>query len=166
MRPSLSRSAQGDDPRVMVAEIQSSATGGWGVGQFKDGKPADEALHRTCFPCQNLRLCLHPFRTRKARRGTGGSHLQKFEKGSPGLSPFPLKIAGGDSVNDGERNQARKSRITVALILFGWLGLLAYVNRGRIHERSLNPFAYIFPLAIMIIMVCVYVWWANRRDSK
>jgi hypothetical protein len=26
-------------------------TGGWGFAQFKDGKPADEALHKTCFPC-------------------------------------------------------------------------------------------------------------------
>jgi hypothetical protein len=28
-----------------------AATGGWGFAQFKDGKPADEALLRTCFPC-------------------------------------------------------------------------------------------------------------------
>jgi hypothetical protein len=28
-----------------------AATGGWGFGQFKDGKPADAALLRTCFPC-------------------------------------------------------------------------------------------------------------------
>jgi hypothetical protein len=28
-----------------------AATGGWGFAQFKDGKPADEALHKTCFPC-------------------------------------------------------------------------------------------------------------------
>jgi hypothetical protein len=28
-----------------------SATGGWGFAQFKDGKPADEALLKTCFPC-------------------------------------------------------------------------------------------------------------------
>jgi hypothetical protein len=28
------------------------ATGGWGFAQFdKDGKPADEAVHKTCFPC-------------------------------------------------------------------------------------------------------------------
>jgi hypothetical protein len=26
-------------------------TGGWGFAQFKDGKPADEALLKTCFPC-------------------------------------------------------------------------------------------------------------------
>lgn len=28
-----------------------AATGGWGFAQFKEGKPADEALHKTCFPC-------------------------------------------------------------------------------------------------------------------
>jgi hypothetical protein len=28
-----------------------AATGGWGVAQFKDGKPADAALLKTCFPC-------------------------------------------------------------------------------------------------------------------
>ncbi len=28
-----------------------SATGGWGFAQFKDGKPADETLLKTCFPC-------------------------------------------------------------------------------------------------------------------
>ena len=28
-----------------------AATGGWGFAQFKDGKPADETLLKTCFPC-------------------------------------------------------------------------------------------------------------------
>ncbi len=28
-----------------------AATGGWGYAQFTDGKPADEALLNTCFPC-------------------------------------------------------------------------------------------------------------------
>ena len=28
-----------------------AATGGWGFAQFKDGKPADSALLKTCFPC-------------------------------------------------------------------------------------------------------------------
>jgi len=27
------------------------ATGGWGFGHFKDGKPGDEAFMKTCFPC-------------------------------------------------------------------------------------------------------------------
>ena len=30
-----------------------AATGGWGFGHFKDGKPADEAFMKTCFPCHN-----------------------------------------------------------------------------------------------------------------
>jgi hypothetical protein len=28
-----------------------AASGGWGFADFKDGKPGDEALHETCFPC-------------------------------------------------------------------------------------------------------------------
>src|SRR5260221_7811760 len=28
-----------------------AATGGWGFAQFNDGKPADEAMHTTCYPC-------------------------------------------------------------------------------------------------------------------
>jgi|SRR5208337_111334 len=28
-----------------------AATGGWGFADFADGKPADEAVHKTCFPC-------------------------------------------------------------------------------------------------------------------
>ena len=28
-----------------------AASGGWGFGQFTDGKPDDEALHKMCFPC-------------------------------------------------------------------------------------------------------------------
>ena len=28
-----------------------AATGGWGFGDFTNGKPGNEALHQTCFPC-------------------------------------------------------------------------------------------------------------------
>ena len=28
-----------------------AATGGWGFGDFKNGKPGDRALHEACFPC-------------------------------------------------------------------------------------------------------------------
>lgn len=28
-----------------------ASTGGWGFAQFKEGKPADAALLKTCFPC-------------------------------------------------------------------------------------------------------------------
>jgi hypothetical protein len=28
-----------------------AATGGWGFADFTDGKPASEAVHKTCFPC-------------------------------------------------------------------------------------------------------------------
>jgi len=28
-----------------------AATGGWGFADFTAGKPGNEALHQTCFPC-------------------------------------------------------------------------------------------------------------------
>jgi hypothetical protein len=28
-----------------------AATGGWGFAHFEGGKPADEAVHNTCFAC-------------------------------------------------------------------------------------------------------------------
>jgi hypothetical protein len=28
-----------------------AATGGWGFADFKNGKPGNEALHKTCFSC-------------------------------------------------------------------------------------------------------------------
>jgi hypothetical protein len=38
--------------QLMVKDSKKyAATGGWGFAQFKDGKPADEAVHKTCFPC-------------------------------------------------------------------------------------------------------------------
>ena len=38
--------------QVMVKDSKRyAATGGWGFGDFTDGKPAAEALHKTCFPC-------------------------------------------------------------------------------------------------------------------
>ena len=38
--------------QVMVKDSRKyAATGGWGFAQFKEGKPADEAVHKTCFPC-------------------------------------------------------------------------------------------------------------------
>lgn len=38
--------------QVMVKDSKKyAATGGWGFGDFKDGKPGDEALHKTCFGC-------------------------------------------------------------------------------------------------------------------
>jgi len=35
--------------QLMVKDSRRyAATGGWGFAQFKDGKPADEAVHKTC----------------------------------------------------------------------------------------------------------------------
>jgi hypothetical protein len=38
--------------QLMVKDSRKyAATGGWGFADFKDGKPGDEAVHKTCFPC-------------------------------------------------------------------------------------------------------------------
>lgn len=38
--------------QFMVKDSKKYAsTGGWGFAQFDDGKPADEAMQSTCFPC-------------------------------------------------------------------------------------------------------------------
>jgi hypothetical protein len=34
--------------------IKYASTGGWGFAQFNQGKPADEAVHKTCFSCHQL----------------------------------------------------------------------------------------------------------------
>jgi Cytochrome P460 len=38
--------------QFMVKDSRKYASsGGWGFAQFNDGKPADEAVHKTCFSC-------------------------------------------------------------------------------------------------------------------
>jgi hypothetical protein len=38
--------------QVMVKDsTKYAATGGWGFGDFVDGKPSDEAMHKACFSC-------------------------------------------------------------------------------------------------------------------
>lgn len=40
--------------QVMVKDSKKYATtGGWGFGHFANGKSADEAFMKTCFPCHN-----------------------------------------------------------------------------------------------------------------
>lgn len=46
--------------QVMVKDSQRyAATGGWGFGRFADGKPADEAQHRTCHACHQSNVKDH-----------------------------------------------------------------------------------------------------------
>jgi hypothetical protein len=41
-----------ENVQFMVKDSQKyAATAGWGFADFKNGRPGDEALHRTCFPC-------------------------------------------------------------------------------------------------------------------
>ena len=40
--------------QFMIKDSKKYAkTGGWAFAHFKDGKPSDEALMNTCFPCHN-----------------------------------------------------------------------------------------------------------------
>jgi hypothetical protein len=50
VQSSVAESAQ--NVQFMVKDSKKyAATGGWGFADFKNGKPGDEALHKTCFPC-------------------------------------------------------------------------------------------------------------------
>jgi hypothetical protein len=41
--------------QFMVKDAKKYASsGGWGFAQFNDGKPADEAVHNTCFSCHAI----------------------------------------------------------------------------------------------------------------
>ena len=40
--------------QIMVKDAKRyAASGGWGFGRFVDGRPVDEAQHRTCFACHS-----------------------------------------------------------------------------------------------------------------
>jgi hypothetical protein len=50
--------------QVMVKDAKKyTATGGWGFGRFINGKPVDEAQHKTCFACHstNAKVKEHDF---------------------------------------------------------------------------------------------------------
>jgi membrane protein DedA with SNARE-associated domain len=75
----------------------------------------------------------------------------------------------GDCVNNGERKEDKRSRISFALIWIAILGLLAYLNHARMRPFGGNPDSYLWKIGILIVIGCIasiYVWWANRRDSK
>lgn len=46
--------------QIMVKDSKKyAATGGWGFGRFVDGKPEDEAQHKTCFRCHEANVKGH-----------------------------------------------------------------------------------------------------------
>ncbi|MET1026132.1 MAG: cytochrome P460 family protein [Dongiaceae bacterium] len=48
--------------QVMVKDSRKyAASGGWGFGRFMDGKPVDEAQHKTCFACHEANVKNHDF---------------------------------------------------------------------------------------------------------
>jgi hypothetical protein len=54
--------------QVMVKDSKKyAATGGWGFGHFKDGKPANAAFMKPCFPCHEKAKATDYVFTRYAR---------------------------------------------------------------------------------------------------
>ena len=50
LQSSVAQSAE--NVQFMVKDLKKYAeTGGWGFADFKNGKPGNEALHKTCFAC-------------------------------------------------------------------------------------------------------------------
>ena len=50
LQSSVAQSAE--NVQFMVKDLKKYAeTGGWGFADFKNGKPDNEDLHKTCFPC-------------------------------------------------------------------------------------------------------------------
>jgi hypothetical protein len=48
--------------QIMVKDARRYAsTGGWGFGRFIDGRPVDEAQHKTCFACHEAHVADHDF---------------------------------------------------------------------------------------------------------
>jgi hypothetical protein len=48
--------------QIMVKDSKRyAATGGWGFGRFIDGRPVDEAQHKTCFGCHAARASAHDY---------------------------------------------------------------------------------------------------------
>jgi hypothetical protein len=46
--------------QIMVKDSKKyESTGGWGFGRFVDGKPVDEAQHKTCIPCHQANVKGH-----------------------------------------------------------------------------------------------------------
>jgi len=50
--------------RLIVVSLPWS---GWGYADFTNGKPGNEALHKTCFPCHELAKARECVFTRYAR---------------------------------------------------------------------------------------------------
>ena len=76
-------------------------------------------------------------------------------------------------MSNGEDPTDKKNRISFVLILFAVLAALVYL--GLRHRNSLlgrydgSPDSYLWKmgiLAVIVILVSIYVWWADKRDFK
>jgi hypothetical protein len=66
-----------------------ATSGGWGFGQFTNGKPDDEAVHKTCFSCHQ------PAKGQRSRRApAGGRHGLPSGERAAGARQPGLKAGG------------------------------------------------------------------------
>jgi hypothetical protein len=71
-------------------------------------------------------------------------------------------------VNNGERPEEKKGRLGFFLILAVWIGVVGYLNHGRLRP-DFGPNAVLRDGCLLLgiaVIVCIYIWWANRRDFK
>jgi len=71
-------------------------------------------------------------------------------------------------MNNAERPEDKKARISFLLILAVCLAVIGYLNHGRVRPE-LPPNAELRVIYLFfggVSITCAYVWWANRRDSK
>jgi len=75
------------------------------------------------------------------------------------------------TMSDGNRPEDKKFPFA-GWLMFLLIALIAIASRGRlVHVSSSsppqNPLLWLFVvLGGLATLVCVYVWWANKRDSK
>jgi hypothetical protein len=74
-------------------------------------------------------------------------------------------------MSNGERKEDKKSRISFAVIWFLLLGAIVYLGHGHSRMRypsqpSRSAWAFFIFLFGIASVASIYVWWANRRDSK
>jgi hypothetical protein len=71
-------------------------------------------------------------------------------------------------VNNGERPEEKKGRVSFFLVLTICIAVIGYLNHGRMRP-DFGPDAVVRAGCLLLgiaVIACIYVWWANRRDLK